>query len=86
MRHHRRSSRRSPGAPLTSAVLARLRDALKDSYLVERELGEGGAATVYLARDIKHERNVAIKVFKLELAEMFGAERFSREIRTAVNL
>ena len=77
---------RPPEQPLSDAVLARLREALKDSYLVERELGEGGAATVYLARDIKHERNVAIKVFKPELAETLGAERFSREIRTAANL
>ena len=67
-------------------MLARLRESLKDSYLVERELGEGGAATVYLARDIKHGRNVAIKVFKPELAETLGAERFGREIRTAANL
>lgn len=71
---------------MTTAVLTRLREALKNSYLVERELGEGGAATVYLARDIKHERSVAIKVFKPELAETLGAERFSREIRTAANL
>ncbi|MDA1081162.1 MAG: protein kinase [Gemmatimonadetes bacterium] len=75
-----------PGDRLSAAVLARIRDALKDTYLVERELGEGGAATVYLARDIKHERNVAIKVFKPELAETLGAERFTREIRTAANL
>ena len=87
----RRTFHRSPLAPrsrahLTSATLAHIRDALKGTYLVERELGEGGAATVYLARDIKHERNVAIKVFKSELAETLGAERFTREIRTAANL
>jgi serine/threonine-protein kinase len=84
--HHWPSPGPHSGAHLTAATLARLRDSLKDSYLVERELGEGGAATVYLARDIKHERNVAIKVFKPELAETLGAERFSREIRTAANL
>ncbi|MDQ8164877.1 MAG: serine/threonine-protein kinase, partial [Gemmatimonadota bacterium] len=59
---------------------------MKATYLVERELGEGGAATVYLARDIKHDRLVAIKVFKPELAETLGVERFTREIRTAANL
>jgi len=71
---------------LSAAVLARLREALKDRYLVERELGEGGAATVYLARDIRHERNVAIKVFRPDLAQTLGVDRFTREIRTAANL
>lgn len=61
--------------PPDDSDLARLRDALKDSYRVDREVGEGGAATVYLAHDIKHERHVAIKVFKPELAETLGAER-----------
>lgn len=75
-----------PGTTLSAAILARLREALKDRYLVERELGEGGAATVYLARDVRHDRHVAIKVFRPELAETLGAERFSREIRTAANL
>ncbi|MBM4195456.1 MAG: serine/threonine protein kinase, partial [Gemmatimonadetes bacterium] len=71
---------------MSEAVLNRLRSALGAHYQVERELGEGGAATVYLARDLKHQRNVAIKVFKPELAETLGAERFTREIRTAANL
>lgn len=67
---------RPPEQPLSDAVLARLRDALKDSYLVERELGEGGAATVYLARDIKHERNVAILGrLKLAAGDTSGAVR-----------
>ena len=48
---------------------------------IERELGAGGMATVYLARDLKHDRNVAIKVLKPELAAALGAERFLREIR-----
>jgi serine/threonine-protein kinase len=74
------------GPQLSAAVLARLRDALKDRYLVERELGEGGAATVYLARDLRHDRNVAIKVFRPDLAETLGVDRFTREIRTAANL
>ncbi|MGH9884042.1 MAG: protein kinase domain-containing protein, partial [bacterium] len=71
---------------LSDAILARLNAALRDSYLIERELGEGGAATVYLARDLRHRRPVAIKVLKPELAETLGAERFTREIHTAANL
>jgi tRNA A-37 threonylcarbamoyl transferase component Bud32/tetratricopeptide (TPR) repeat protein len=59
---------------------------LGDRYLVERELGEGGAATVYLARDIRHERPVAIKVLRPDLGETLGPDRFTREIRTAANL
>ena len=66
--------------------IARLTALLADRYTVERELGEGGAATVYLARDIKHDRNVAIKVLRPDLAQTLGAERFTREIRTAANL
>jgi eukaryotic-like serine/threonine-protein kinase len=59
---------------------------LQDRYRVERELGEGGAATVYLARDLRHDRPIAIKVFRPELAETLGVDRFTREIRTAANL
>ena len=59
---------------------------MQDRYRVERELGEGGAATVYLARDLRHDRPVAIKVFRPELAETLGVDRFTREIRTAANL
>jgi serine/threonine-protein kinase len=55
-------------------------------YLVERELGEGGMATVYLARDLKHNRNVALKVLKPELAAVVGAERFLAEIQVTANL
>ncbi|HEY3934372.1 MAG TPA: protein kinase [Gemmatimonadales bacterium] len=60
--------------------------ALADRYTVERELGQGGMATVYLAHDVKHERQVAIKVLRPELAAVIGAERFVREIRTIANL
>ncbi len=60
----------------------RLAAALADRYRVERALGSGGMATVYLARDLKHERDVAIKVLKPELAAVLGAERFVVEIRT----
>ncbi len=55
-------------------------------YGVERELGQGGMATVYLARDIKHNRQVAIKVLRPDLAEALGDERFLREIEIAANL
>lgn len=60
--------------------------ALADKYRIERELGEGGMATVYLAIDLKHHRKVAIKVLKPELAAALGAERFLREIETTANL
>ena len=53
---------------------------------LERELGEGGMATVYLAKDLKHNRNVALKVLKPELAAVVGAERFLAEIETTANL
>ena len=56
--------------------------ALADRYRIERELGQGGMATVYLAEDLKHHRRVAIKVLKPELAAALGAERFLREIET----
>ncbi|MFZ5624288.1 MAG: protein kinase domain-containing protein, partial [Gemmatimonadota bacterium] len=64
----------------------RLQAALGDRYDVERELGSGGMATVYLARDLKHERQVAIKVLHPELAASLGSERFDREIRLAARL
>lgn len=64
----------------------RLAAALVDRYRIERELGQGGTATVYLAHDIKHDRNVALKVLKPELAAVLGADRFVQEIRTTVSL
>ncbi|WP_373071019.1 serine/threonine-protein kinase [Gemmatimonas sp.] len=60
--------------------------ALANSYHLTRELGEGGMATVYLARDLKHERDVAIKVLKPELGAVLGVERFLSEIRVTANL
>jgi serine/threonine-protein kinase len=60
--------------------------ALADRYRIERELGAGGMATVYLAEDLKHRRQVAIKVLKPELAAVIGAGRFLREITTIANL
>jgi len=64
----------------------RLNAALQDRYRVERELGAGGMATVYLAHDLKHERKVAIKVLKPELAAVLGADRFLQEIKTTASL
>jgi serine/threonine-protein kinase len=63
-----------------------LRDALADRYRLERQLGSGGMATVYLALDLKHDRQVAVKVLRPELAAVIGAERFLTEIRTTANL
>ncbi|MEO8030495.1 MAG: protein kinase [Gemmatimonadota bacterium] len=64
----------------------RLSTALSDRYRIERELGAGGMATVYLAEDLKHDRKVAIKVLRPELAAVIGAERFLREIKTIAAL
>jgi serine/threonine-protein kinase len=61
-------------------ALTRLSAALADRYTIERELGSGGMATVYLAEDLKLHRKVALKVLRRELAESLGAERFLREI------
>jgi serine/threonine protein kinase len=69
-----------------SEVFLRLRAAIGDRYAIERELGKGGMATVYLARDIKHDREVAIKVLHPELSASIGADRFEREIRLAAKL
>jgi serine/threonine protein kinase len=64
----------------------RLTTALADRCRIERELGQGGMATVYLAHDLKHDRRVAVKVLRPELAESLGHERFLREITTTANL
>ncbi len=69
-----------------SDMVERLNAALEGRYTIERELGEGGMATVYLADDLKHERKVALKVLKPELAAIVGAERFLAEITTTANL
>jgi eukaryotic-like serine/threonine-protein kinase len=60
--------------------------ALADRYRIEREIGRGGMATVYLARDLRHERHVALKVLNPELGAVLGAERFLSEIRVTANL
>ena len=66
--------------------LERLNDALAGRYAIERELGSGGMATVYLADDLKHRRKVAVKVLRPELASVIGPDRFLREIEIAAKL
>jgi serine/threonine protein kinase len=66
--------------------LERLGSALAGRYAIEREIGRGGMATVYLADDLKHRRKVALKVLKPELGSWLGADRFTREIQAAAAL
>ena len=68
------------------AILDQLRTALADRYRIERELGQGGMAVVYLARDLRHDRDVALKVLRPDIASEIGAERFLREIKLAARL
>ena len=63
-----------------------LKTALSDRYVIEREIGAGGMATVYLARDLRHDRPVALKVLRPELGAVLGVERFLSEIRVTANL
>jgi serine/threonine-protein kinase len=69
-----------------SEIITRLSTVLADRYAIERELGAGGMATVYLAEDLKHKRKVAVKVLRPELAAVLGAERFVQEITTTASL
>ncbi len=69
-----------------SNIEARLAASLSDRYRIERELGAGGMATVYLAEDLKHGRKVAIKVLRPELSAVIGSERFLSEIKTTAGL
>jgi serine/threonine protein kinase/Tfp pilus assembly protein PilF len=71
---------------MTSLQLDRLSSALAGRYAIEREIGRGGMATVYLADDLKHRRKVAIKVLRPELSEVLGPERFDREIQIVAGL
>src|SRR5512135_2313917 len=80
-----------PGVPSRTGAtevseMARVGLALADSYRVERILGQGGMATVYLAEDLKHHRKVAVKVMHPEMAATLGAERFLREVEIAAQL
>ena len=68
------------------ATLEQVRQAFSGSYAVEREVGQGGMATVYLARDLKHSRQVALKVLRPELASAMGGDRFPREIQIIAQL
>ncbi|HEV8151114.1 MAG TPA: serine/threonine-protein kinase [Gemmatimonadales bacterium] len=67
-------------------LLSRLREALAGRYSIDRELGQGGMATVFLAQDLRHGRSVALKVLHPELAAVVGTERFEREIQVAARL
>ena len=67
-------------------VLERLTTALADRYRIERKLGRGGMAIVYLAHDLKHDRQVAVKVVQPDLAAVIGAERLLNEIKVTANL
>jgi len=69
-----------------SNLLERLQSALSDRYAIDREIGQGGMAVVYPAQDLKHNRQVAIKVLRPELAAALGGEGFHREIETAAQL
>ena len=89
--HCGRATPTDPDAPprtqATGEVeVAKVRQALADRYLIDRVLGEGGMATVYLAQDLKHKRKVAVKVMRPELAATLGAERFLREVEIAGQL
>ena len=75
-----------PLAPTLSQTPSRLATALADRYRIERELGQGGMATVYLAQDLRHEREVAIKVLHPDLGAVLGGERFLSEIKTTARL
>src|SRR5262245_19669766 len=65
---------------------ARLEASLRATYQLERELGSGGMAVVYLARDARHKRRVALKVLRPEISAVVGPERFLREVETLANL
>src|SRR5438309_8677011 len=67
-------------------TLVHLSRALSDRYQIDREIGRGGMATVYLARDVRHSRNVALKVLNPELGAVLGIDRFLSEIQVTANL
>src|SRR5258706_13528734 len=67
-------------------AITQLKETLSGRYEILREIGAGGMATVFLARDLRHDRNVALKVLKPELGAVLGVERFLAEIRVSANL
>ncbi len=71
---------------MSSELRDRLQTALSGTYVIERELGRGGMATVHLAQDLKHDRRVALKVLHPDSAQTLGPERFQREIKLAARL
>jgi serine/threonine-protein kinase len=71
---------------MNDSAIDRLRESLGDRYAIEGEVGAGGMATVYLATDIKHNRKVALKVLRPELAATMGPERFLQEVQVTANL
>ena len=74
------------GRQIGAMTLEQLSAALADRHRIERKLGEGGMAMVYLAEDLRHHRKVAVKVLRPELAAALGPERLLREIATTANL
>jgi serine/threonine-protein kinase len=72
--------------PTGEIEVAKVRRVLGDRYRIERVVGEGGMATVFLAEDVKHHRKVAVKVMRAELAATVGADRFLREVEIAAQL
>ncbi len=76
----------SEPVPPSAPLLERIQAALARRYAVRREIGRGGMATVFLARDMRHDRDVALKVLRPELASTIGSDRFFDEIRTAARL
>src|SRR5512143_330969 len=77
---------RLPHPPFPMSDIDRLSVSLADRYTIDREIGAGGMATVYLAHDLRHDRNVALKVLKPDLGAVLGVERFLSEIKVTANL